>query len=106
SLNPLMAGCLSVLPGLLLSSITETKYYTEDHLLRFGTPLVNGLTPLLQTPLPRSDTASRMSFETFCQRLSTFRLQAFGPSVASLSATSRSKVSMIQKPAKYFSFPT
>src|SRR5258707_3938679 len=28
-----MAGCLSVLPGLLLSSITETRYCISDHLL-------------------------------------------------------------------------
>ena len=34
-------------------------------------------------------------------RTSTFRLQAFDPSVASLSATSRSAASMIQKPARY-----
>src|SRR6202000_156841 len=34
-------------------------------------------------------------------RTSTFRLQALDPSVASLSATSRSAASMIQKPARY-----
>src|SRR6266536_1117556 len=34
-------------------------------------------------------------------RTSTFRLQAFDPSAASLSATSRSGASMIQKPARY-----
>src|SRR4029077_19422581 len=34
-------------------------------------------------------------------RTSTFRLQAFDPSAASLSATSRSAASMIQKPARY-----
>src|SRR5713226_5352207 len=38
-------------------------------------------------------------------RTSIFRLQTFDPSVASLSATSRSKASMIQKPARYFSSP-
>jgi hypothetical protein len=32
------------------------------------------------------------------RRTSTFRLQAFDPSAASLSATSRSEASMIQKP--------
>ena len=30
-----------------------------------GAPLVGGLSPLLRTPLPRSDTASRISFEDF-----------------------------------------
>src|SRR5262249_60440489 len=39
-------------------------------------------------------------------RTSTFRLQCFDPSAASLSATSRSGASMIQKPPRYFSFPT
>src|SRR5229473_5731678 len=39
-------------------------------------------------------------------RTSIFRLQTFDPSAATLSATSRSKASMIQKPARYFSFPT
>ena len=34
-------------------------------------------------------------------RTSTFRLQAFDPSVASLSATSRSAASMIQNPTRY-----
>src|SRR6266542_895005 len=34
-------------------------------------------------------------------RTSTFRLQCFDPSAASLSATSRSGASMIQKPARY-----
>src|SRR6266540_630989 len=29
----------------------------------FGAPLVGGRSPLLRTPLPRSDTASRISFE-------------------------------------------
>src|SRR6266699_3904104 len=101
-----------------------------------GAPLAGGLSPLLRTPLPRSDTASRISFEDFLVRrlrtirlveaiaghlrrpyvrpaafaalrlISTFRLPAFDPSVASLSATSRSEASMIQKPARYFSFPT
>src|SRR5215475_1693125 len=67
-----MAGCLSVLPGLLLSSITETRYCISDHLLWFAVPLVGGRSPLLRTPLPRSDTGSRISFETFwyggCER--------------------------------------
>ena len=31
----------------------------------FGAPLLGGRSPLLRTPLPRSDTASRMSFKTF-----------------------------------------
>src|SRR5262249_32523606 len=38
SVNALMAGCLSVLPGLPLSSITETRYCIPDHLLCFGAP--------------------------------------------------------------------
>src|SRR6266851_3497973 len=37
-----------------------------------GAPLVGGLSPLLRTPPPRSDTASRISFEDFLVR----RLQA------------------------------
>jgi hypothetical protein len=37
-------------------------------------------------------------------RTSSFRLQALDPSAASLSATSRSAASMIQKSARYFSF--
>src|SRR5271154_1706431 len=47
------------------SSITETRYCILDHLLWFGAPLVGGLSPLLRTPLPRSDTASRISCEDF-----------------------------------------
>ena len=31
-------------------------------------PLVGGLSPLLRTPLPRSDTAPRISFEDFLVR--------------------------------------
>src|SRR5258707_1965730 len=34
----------------------------------FVAPLVGGLSPLPRTPLPRSDTASRMSFEDFLVR--------------------------------------
>jgi hypothetical protein len=34
-------------------------------------------------------------------RTSTFRLQAFDPAAASLSATSRSGASMVQNPARY-----
>ena len=36
--------------------------------LSLGRPLVGGLSPLLRTPLPRSDTASRISFEDFLVR--------------------------------------
>src|ERR1022692_883792 len=45
-----------------VSSITETRYCISDHLLWFGAPLVGGLSPLLRTPPPRSDTASRIFF--------------------------------------------
>jgi hypothetical protein len=44
----------------------------RPHLPWFGAPLVGGLSPLLRTPPPRSDTASRMSFKPFwhagCER--------------------------------------
>ena len=56
--------------GRLLSSITETRYCISDHLLWFGAPLVGGRSPLLRTPLPRSDTASRISFKDFLVRRS------------------------------------
>jgi hypothetical protein len=36
--------------------------------LLLGGALVGGLSPLLRTPLPRSDTASRISFEDFLVR--------------------------------------
>jgi len=36
--------------------------------ISLGAPLVGGLSPLLRTPLPRSDTASRISFEDFLVR--------------------------------------
>jgi hypothetical protein len=44
-----------------VSSITETRYCNSDHLLRFGVPLAGGRSPLLRTPLARSDTAARVS---------------------------------------------
>src|ERR1700683_1166321 len=43
------------------SLITETRYCIWDHLLWFVAPLVGGLSPLLRTALPRSDTPSRVS---------------------------------------------
>ena len=52
----------------VLSSITETRYCISDHLLWFGAPLVFVGSPLLRTPLPRSDTASRISFEDYLVR--------------------------------------
>src|SRR4029077_18710053 len=63
SLNTSMAACSSGVPELVLSLITETRYCISDHLLWFGAPLLGSLSPLLRTPLPRSDTASRISFE-------------------------------------------
>src|SRR6185295_17939919 len=63
SLNTSMAACSSGVPELVLSLITETRYCISDHLLWFGAPLVGSLSPLLRTPLPRSDTASRISSE-------------------------------------------
>src|SRR5215211_5563827 len=48
-----MAGCLSVLPGLLLSSITETRYCISDHLLWFWDALRGRpLTPATNTSAP------------------------------------------------------
>src|SRR5215204_1597553 len=54
--------------GPVPSSITETRYCISDHLLWSAVPLVGGRSPLLRTPLPRSDTASRRSFKTFWHR--------------------------------------
>src|SRR5258708_17529239 len=57
-----MAGCLSVLPGLLLSSITETRYCISDHLLWFGAPLTGGRSPCYEHLSPgRSSSASPIS---------------------------------------------
>jgi hypothetical protein len=50
---------------LLLSSITETRYSISDHLLSFRAPLADGRSPLLRTPLSRSDTAARIMSRTF-----------------------------------------
>jgi hypothetical protein len=66
--------------------ITETPGQGGDHPRPLG---VVGL----GDRLPDVDRAHRIG------RTSTFRLQAFDPSAASLSATSRSGASMIQKPA-------
>src|SRR5215469_13760094 len=60
-----MAASSSGVARPAVSSITETRYCISDHLLWFGVSLMGGLSPLLRTPLPRSDTASRMSFKTF-----------------------------------------
>ena len=68
--------------------VTETSGQGGDHL---GPFLVVGL----GDRLPGVDLAYRNG------RTSIFRLQAFDPSAASLSATSRSGASMIQKPARY-----
>src|SRR5450755_3295240 len=57
-----------------VSSITETRYCISDHLPWFGAPLVGGRSYLLRTTPPRSDTASRISFEDFLvRRLSAIR---------------------------------
>src|SRR6516164_564423 len=67
-----MAASSSGVARPALSSITETRYRISGHLLCFGAPLVGSLSPLLRTPPPRSDTASRTSFKTFwyagCER--------------------------------------
>src|SRR5207344_732807 len=68
--------------------VTETPGQGGDH----PRPL---LVVGLGDRLPDVDHAHRNG------RTSTFRLQAFDPSAASLSATSRSAASMIQKPARY-----
>src|SRR5438876_2683988 len=41
--------------------VEADELVVEGDDLRFGTPLVGGPSPLLRTPLPRSDTASRIS---------------------------------------------
>ena len=48
-----------------MSSITETRYCISDHLLWSGAPLAGGRSPLLRTPLPRSDTAPGFLSSTF-----------------------------------------
>src|SRR5262244_1472134 len=68
--------------------VTETPGQGGDH----PGPL---LVVRLGDPLPDVGHAHRNG------RTSIFRLQAFDPSAASLSATSRSGASMIQKPARY-----
>src|SRR4030095_11023190 len=68
--------------------VTETPGQGGDH----PRPL---LVVGLGDRLPDVDHAHRNG------RTSTFRLQAFAPSAASLSATSRSAASIIQKPARY-----
>ena len=64
-LNTSMAAISSGVARPAVSSITETRYCITDHLLWFGAPLAGGRSPLLRTPSPRSDTASRMSFKIF-----------------------------------------
>src|SRR4029453_3257079 len=68
--------------------VTETPGQGSDH----PRPL---LVLSLGDRLPDDDHTHRNG------RTSTFRLQAFDPSAASLSATSRSAASMIQKPTRY-----
>jgi len=51
--------------GPVPSSIIETRYCISAHLLCVGAPLVGGRSPLLRRPLPRSDTAARISSSTF-----------------------------------------
>src|SRR5829696_5426774 len=124
-----MAAISSGVARPAVSSITETRYCISDHLLWFGAPLVGGRSPLLRTPLPRSDTASRISFKTFGARVENdveaiaghlhrqeARPAAFArlrrtdlpiaglrPLGGELSFTVRSAASMIQKSARYFS---
>src|SRR6266508_5297683 len=70
-----------------------------------STPVVNDPTRRSHRWTPAPAEARPAAFAAL-RRTSTFRVQAFDPSVASLSATSRSEASMIQKSARYFSFPT
>src|SRR5215469_10873736 len=56
SLNTSIAACSSGVARPAVSSITETRYCISGHLLWFGALLVGGLSPVLRTPLPRSDT--------------------------------------------------
>src|SRR5216683_8237949 len=60
-----MAACSSGVARPGVSSITETRYCISDHLLWFGAPLVGGLSSLLRTPSPRSDTAPGFLSRTF-----------------------------------------
>jgi hypothetical protein len=64
-LNTSMSAISSSVARSGVSVITETRYCIWDHLLWFGAPLAGGRSPLLRTPLPRSDTALRISFEDF-----------------------------------------
>src|SRR5262245_65170080 len=61
-----MAAISSEVARSLLSWITETRYCISDQLLWSGPPLVGGRSPLPRTPLPRSDTAARISVEPRC----------------------------------------
>src|ERR1700731_1675574 len=63
-----MAAISSGVARPAVSSITETRYCISGHLLWSGAPLAGGRSPLLRTPLPRSDTASRISFKDFLVR--------------------------------------
>src|SRR3982074_139211 len=63
-----MAACSSGVARPAVSSITETRYSIPDHPLRPGAPPAGGRSPLPRTPLPRSDTASPISFQDFLLR--------------------------------------
>src|SRR3982074_3819821 len=63
-----MAACSSGVARPAVSSITETRYSIPDHPLRPGAPPAGGRSPLPRTPLPRSDTASPISFKDFLLR--------------------------------------
>src|SRR5262245_45750005 len=54
-----MAAISSGVARPALSSITETRYCIADRLLRFRVPLVGSLSPLLRTPLLRSDRSAQ-----------------------------------------------
>src|SRR3984893_9540160 len=78
-----MAAISSGVAASAVSSITETRFCISDHLRCFGAPLAGGRSPLLRTPLPRSDTASRIYFEDFVVRRPERTVQAL---VADLEA--------------------
>jgi hypothetical protein len=66
SLNALIAARSSGVAKSAALVITETRYCIVDHLLwSGGAPRGRPRSPLLRTPLPRSDTTSRISFGTF-----------------------------------------
>src|SRR5260370_7876709 len=63
SLNTSIAAISSGVAKPAVSSITETRYCISHHLLWLWAPVAGGRSHLLRTPPPRSDTASRISFE-------------------------------------------